>query len=218
MGSMGCWRRRSRGFNMAEYVIENAKFDYALRYYVCLDPEKVAELYLHVIPRFSGFDIAYPYDTTIFDVEEIAKSCFNEGRYYLVTCECGLPDDADIYDLLNVSITENHIIWDIPIEHYKEVLQEPYHSIGKGNLKLIFDKKAYFLQVRKMLQEIYDNFKNGVKIDSLIKDDFVRDYNSADVFEEIKRDYPALEKLDLWCVYPSCEIDEEYYAKFGIGL
>lgn len=69
-----------------------------------------------------------------------------------------------------------------------------------------------------MLQEIYDNFKNGVEIDSLTKDDFVRDYNSADAFEEMRRDYPALEKLDLWCVYPNCEIDEKYYVKFGIGL
>lgn len=112
---------------------------------------------LKFIPALEcGLELAGVYGDIVLDLKTLFESARKPGGYFLLTCECGIADDADIYELIFVQhLSPDTIVWELDIQGLKAALvKETWLTHQEGYVRLIFDRSQYVADLRRMVVEV----------------------------------------------------------------
>lgn len=140
------------------------------------------EVNLNITPDFDGYNRNIVDDCVVMDFYHLLDSLSQNVTCYLLTCECGMADDVGITAPITTNIQDDNIIWNIPIQHYRDILSEPYSALNDDILSLIFDKTQYTQTVFQLIRELKTLVKQGISTKHLKIEDFTRSYHAAEWF------------------------------------
>lgn len=103
-----------------------------------------------------GLQMADEHDDIVLDLKTLLDSARRPAGYYLLTCECGLADDAGIEELIFVQHpTPDTIEWDVDIQGTRSAMvKETWLTHQDGYIRLIFDRSRYVADLRRMVVEV----------------------------------------------------------------
>ncbi len=90
------------------------------------------------------------------DLRQLAKSCQLSGEFYVVTCGCGEPGCAGIWDGIQVSHFPDRICWEVPeLISVGNLNEEEYarHRINRTFRQYAFNPASYLAAVQAGLRE-----------------------------------------------------------------
>ena len=138
------------------------------------------EQVLKFIPALEcGLEMAGEYDDIVLDLKALLESARKPGGYFLLTCECGIADDADIHELIFVQHpSPNTIAWELDIQGLRSALvKETWLTHQDGYVRLIFERSQYVADLRRMVVEVQQA------------------NNELELYEVAARDYGFVEEL-----------------------
>ncbi len=103
-----------------------------------------------------GLYLAGEYQDIVLDLAALLESARKPGGYFLLNCECGYPDDADIHELIFVQHpTPDSIVWELDVQGLRSALsKETWLTHQNGYVRLIFERKQYETDLRRMVLEV----------------------------------------------------------------
>jgi hypothetical protein len=103
-----------------------------------------------------GLRIAGEHDDLVLDLKPLLDSARRPGGYFLLTCECGIADDAGIEEAIFVQHpSPDTIEWDIDIQGALPAFYgESWLAHQEGYLRLLFDRHQYVDDLRRMVAEV----------------------------------------------------------------
>ncbi|MHB9101562.1 MAG: hypothetical protein ACYC2E_08630 [Sulfuricella sp.] len=111
---------------------------------------------LKFIPALEcGLELAGNYEDIVLDLKALFESARKPGGYFLLNCECGYADDADIKELIFVQHPlPDTIVWELDIQGLRSALvKEMWLTHQDGYVRLIFDRSQYVADLRRMVVE-----------------------------------------------------------------
>lgn len=92
----------------------------------------------------------------VLDLQSLFESARKPGGYWLLTCECGEADDADIHEPIFVQhLSPDTIVWELDTQGLRAALvKETWLTHQKGYVRLIFDRNQYVADLRRMVVEV----------------------------------------------------------------
>lgn len=119
----------------------------------------------------------------VFDLQLLALSITHAGRFQLVNCECGIPDDNDIMEDILVVHRGDEIIWQFSDAMLRHILlgcefvegQKITSCLSFSRERYIADIQLMYAQARKIHQQLMiDEIAPGddVFIQQLLETDF----------------------------------------------
>lgn len=115
------------------------------------------EQVLKFIPALEcGLELAGEHEDIVLDLKSLLESARKPGGYFLLTCECGIADDADIHELIFVQHpSPDKIVWELDIQGLRSALvKETWLTHQDGYVRLIFDRTQYVADLRRMVVEV----------------------------------------------------------------
>ena len=115
------------------------------------------EQVLKFIPALEcGLELAGKYGDIVLDLKSLFESARKPGGYFLLTCECGYADDAEIHELIFVQhLSHDKIVWELDIQGLKAALvKETWLTHQDGYVRLIFDRSQYVADLHRMVAEV----------------------------------------------------------------
>lgn len=112
---------------------------------------------LKFIPALEcGLQMAGEYGDIVLDLKPLLESARKLGGYFLLTCECGYADDADIKELIFVQHqSPDKIVWELDIQGLRSALvKEEWLTHQDGYVSLVFDRSQYMADLRRMVEEV----------------------------------------------------------------
>lgn len=103
-----------------------------------------------------GLQMAGEFGDIVFDLKALFASARKPGGYFLLTCECGYADDADIKELIFVQhLSPDKIVWELDIQGLRSALvKEEWITHQDGYVRLIFDRSQYVADLHRMVAEV----------------------------------------------------------------
>lgn len=103
-----------------------------------------------------GLEMAGEYGDIVLDLKTLLDSACRPGGYFLLTCECGYADDADIKELIFVQHpSPDAIAWEVDIQGMRSALvEETWLTHQEGYVRLIFDRSQYAEDLYRMVTEV----------------------------------------------------------------
>lgn len=92
----------------------------------------------------------------VLDLKRLLDSARKPGGYFLLTCECGDADDADIKELIFVQHPSPDIIeWEIDVQGTRAALsRDDWLTHRDGYVRLVFERGHYVDDLRRMVAEV----------------------------------------------------------------
>lgn len=115
------------------------------------------EQVLKFIPALEcGLELAGEYGDIVLDLKALFESARKPGGYFLLTCECGYADDADIKEFIFVRHpSPDTIAWELDIQGLRSALvKEMWLTHQDGYVRLIFERSQYVADLRRMVVEV----------------------------------------------------------------
>lgn len=115
------------------------------------------EQVLKFIPALEcGLELAGEHDDIVLDLKALFESARKPGGYFLLTCECGYADDADIKEFVFVQHpSPDTIVWEVDIQGLRSALiKDTWLTHQDGYVRLIFDRSQYVTDLRRMVAEV----------------------------------------------------------------
>lgn len=112
---------------------------------------------LKFIPTLDcGLKMAGEHGDIVLDLKALLESACKPGGYFLLTCECGCAEDADIHELIFVQHpSPDTIAWELDIQGLRSALvKETWLTHQDGYVRLIFDRSLYVTDLRRMVAEV----------------------------------------------------------------
>jgi len=112
---------------------------------------------LKFIPSLEcGLQMAGEYGDIVLDLQSLLESARKPGGYFLLTCECGIADDAGIEELIFVQhLPNDKVVWELDIQGLRSALvKETWLTHKDGFVRLIFDRAQYVTDLRHMVEEV----------------------------------------------------------------
>lgn len=81
------------------------------------------------------------------DLVNLALSCQQDGEFYIINCECGVPECAGIRQGVKVTNTENHIIWKVP----KQPNKLDHNADDIGFDRYTFNREQLIMSAQKAI-------------------------------------------------------------------
>jgi hypothetical protein len=91
------------------------------------------KLFVNGAPLFPDF---------VLDAIEVLVQGTHEGRFYPVTCGCGVPECAGIHDDIRIHCDATVVAWLMPRQTYGKRLQSDI-PLESGNYVLRFERRGY---------------------------------------------------------------------------
>lgn len=182
-------------------------FKYHIRYamvHVDSDEPQHAGVCLNVTPDFCGYNTHVLDDCVVMDLSvllHILKMCGTE-KHYLLTCECGDAEDVGIMSPASITVTATEIYVDFSVDDYLDILVPEYTEQKGETLRIVFNKNQYEATVLELMQILKKLYLEGVVIDSLTERDFTRAYGSWQTLQELRRQWPGMQKLEISSINP----------------
>lgn len=103
-----------------------------------------------------GLYLAGEHGDIVLDLKRLFDSVHRPGGYFLLTCECGIADDADIHELIFVQhLPPDKIVWELDIQGLRSALaKETWLTHQDGYVRLIFERSQYVADLRRMVVEV----------------------------------------------------------------
>jgi|CXWL01.1.fsa_nt_gi hypothetical protein len=103
-----------------------------------------------------GLQMAGEHGDIVLDLQSLFESARKPGGYWLLTCECGEADDADIHEPIFVQhLSPDTIVWELDIQGLRAALvKEMWLTHQEGYVRLIFDRNQYVADLRRMVVEV----------------------------------------------------------------
>lgn len=121
------------------------------------DSNQPTEQVLKFIPALEcGLELAGEYGDIVLDLKTLFESARKPGGYFLLTCECGCADDADIQEFIFVQhASPGKIVWELDVQGLRSVLvKETWLTHQDGYVRLIFERSQYVADLRRMVAEV----------------------------------------------------------------
>jgi len=115
------------------------------------------EQMLKFIPALEcGLELAGEHGDIVLDLKALFESARKPGGYFLLTCECGYADDADIKELIFVQHpSPDMIAWELDIQGLRSALvKEAWLTHQDGYVRLIFDRSQYVADLHRMVVDV----------------------------------------------------------------
>ncbi len=115
------------------------------------------EQVLKFIPALEcGLQMAGEYGDIVLDLQSLLESARKSGGYFLLTCECGYADDADIKELIFVQhLSPDKIVWEVDVQGLRSALvKEEWLTHQDGFVRLVFDRNQYVSDLHRMVVEV----------------------------------------------------------------
>lgn len=141
-------------------------------------------------PDFTQFNHQISDDCVVYDIFSLAASAFAEGNFWILTCECGCPDDTGIEAPIQVSHESDTICWNIPLWQYPDIIRGRTNAREGDWLKLIFERNQYLQAAQSMLEDIQCRLKNPTPFRMLKEADCTRAYDLGKQLSGLKADFP----------------------------
>lgn len=177
-----------------------SKLNYKIRYFQVDDYDDEIDISIAVLPDFDGYNREGD-ECTVFDFWELADNLNKDISYYPITCECRMPDDAAINAPLSQKISNNEIIWDIPIKDYRWTIDPQYKELD-GTLRIIFDKQHFGQTVLRMNNELRSLLKNGIEITTIKPEQFIELYGGTYSLETAIANQPQIAYAQISSIHP----------------
>lgn len=96
------------------------------------------------------------YEDIVLDLQALFESARKPGGYFLLTCECGYADDADIKELIFVQhMSPDKVVWEVDVQGLRSALvKETWLAFQDGYVRLIFDRSQYVADLQRMVKEV----------------------------------------------------------------
>lgn len=137
-------------------------------YDLCGAPDdSIADLSIGFCPQDLPFLDTSDYGLC-YDPRALLESTQFPGEHYVLTCECGVPDDTSIWAPICVSFPDDHSIvweWDRPRNHH--CLQPPYQG-DDGFVRWRFSRADYEAQVRAIFISLQQHFAHAPSMDEVL--------------------------------------------------
>lgn len=117
---------------------------------------------LKFIPALEcGLDMAGEYGDIVLDPLTLLESAIRPGGYFLLTCECGIADDADIHEQVFVQHpSPEQIVWEVDVQGLRAALvKETWLTHQDGYVRLVFERALYESDLRSMVVEAQEDNK-----------------------------------------------------------
>lgn len=100
-----------------------------------------------------GLQLGGEHGDIVLDLLPLLESACKPGRYFLLTCECGIADDADIYEQIFVQHpAPDKIVWEVDVQGLRAALvKETWLTQQDGYVRLVFDRAQYEADLRRMV-------------------------------------------------------------------
>lgn len=111
---------------------------------------------LKFIPALEcGLDMAGEYGDIVLDPLTLLESAKRPGGYFLLTCECGYADDADIHEQIFVQHpSPEQIVWGVDVQGLRSALvKETWLTHQDGYVRLVFERAQYESDLRRMVAD-----------------------------------------------------------------
>lgn len=197
------------------------EFDYQIRYsMICINDENPEDmsLTLNVTPAFKGYNSNIIDDCVVMDLYVLDHILQMQGtvKYYLLTCECDVAEDVGIMSPAAITVTSSEIQIDFFVNDYKEVLEDKYTSKEGETLRIIFDRQQYISKFTELMKTLKLFYKEGVMISALTESDFTRSYHSWRLLQELKQQYPSLQRFWVGGINPHDAAIEEWVRQYPL--
>lgn len=100
-----------------------------------------------------GLEFGGEYGDIVLDLLPLLESACKPGGYWLLTCECGIADDADIHEQIFVQHpSPDKIVWEVDVQGLRAALiKETWLTHQEGYVRLVFDRVQYEADLRRMV-------------------------------------------------------------------
>lgn len=170
-----------------------------IRYsYIVFDDDQPDFLAAQATPDFTQFNHQIADDCVVYNIFELAASAYSEGSFWILTCECGIPDDTEIYAPIEVFHEADTICWKIPLWQYPDIIDGYTQEYGQGDwLKLVFKRTQYIQAAQAMQEDIRYHLQSLIPFRMLKESDCTRAYHFGKQLPDLKNSFPDCRLLQI---------------------
>jgi hypothetical protein len=91
------------------------------------------------------------YDDTVVHLERLIDSMYQSGRYFLMTCECGVAGCAGFFHEIRVKTKQDTVVWMMPnFGLYRK------HRLAK----IVLSREQMYAEITRELRRVYPFLKS----------------------------------------------------------